>query len=225
MFLTSEDAPYNRLYEHGYDRIGCYWCPVVSPTVLAGASWNDPVADRWKEGIDRYGEEKGMPQVWYDNMLWRYRSYSGNMPGVDPELQKKIEEKQKIIICNTTVSDGIAYSGREFDPGKLLPLLPIIGKKGRMDDESLITGDLKISPNGYITCLNGKGEKLKESADEIFDLSLMATFCLECTLCVHQCENKAITFQDRGIQLDPSKCDGCRECMPVCPSIRILRPR
>lgn len=225
MFLTREDAPYNRLYEHGFDRIGCYWCPVPSVTHLSRIEWDDPVADRWKECIDRYGQDKGMPQVWHDRMLWRSRKYSGDVPGVDPELLKEIERKQRIVFYRTAVSDGIASSGREFDPSELIRLLPIVGREGHMEGGSLITGDLRVSPEGCVTFQNGGDKGLRESADDIFDLSLMATFCLECTVCVHQCKNSAITFHDSGIHLDASKCNGCRECMPVCPSIRILRPR
>ncbi len=224
MFLTMENAPYNRLYEHGFDRIGCYWCPVESVTLLSESEWDDPVAHRWKAGIDRYGREKDMPQVWHDRMLWRCRNYSEHIPGVDPKLQEEIERKQRIVTYRTTVSDGAAHSGRAFDPGDLLPLLPIIGREGHMCDGCLITGDLEVLPDGHVTSSKAD-DRLNEYADDIFDLSLMATFCLECTLCVYQCKNKAITFQDRSIKLDASRCDGCRECMSVCPSIRILRPR
>ncbi len=223
MLLTIEDAPYNKLYEHGFDRIGCYWCPVVSVTQLLGTEWEDPVAKNWKECIDRYGQDKGMPQIWHDKMLWRYRKNIGNVPGLDPELKKDIEERQKVITYETSVTDGVAYSGRGFEPSKLLPLLPIIGRTGCMEGDSLITDGLRVTPDGRVHKLEGEFEGSDKSADEIFDLSMMATFCLECTLCVHQCSNSAITFQDRGIFLDASRCNGCRDCMSTCPSIMILR--
>ncbi len=222
MFLTAEDAPYNRLYEHGFDRIGCYWCPVETPTQLAEAQWEDPVAIRWKESIDRYGKEKDMPQVWHDKMLWRYRKISGEMPGVDPEVLKDIENKQRISTYRAMVSGDSVSFGRAFDPSELLPLLPIISRQGHMDGDCLVTGDLRISPDGHAIPTEGADKDLKRSADDILNLSFMATFCLECTLCTYQCRSSALTFKDGRIHLNASRCNGCRDCMKVCPSIHIL---
>ena len=223
MFLTAEDAPYNRLYEQGFDRIGCYWCPVEKPTQLAEVQWDDPVAIRWKEGIDRYGKEKDMPQVWHDRMLWRNRKVQGNIPGIDPQVQREIEHKQRIVSYRPVISGASVSFGRKFDPSKLLPLLPIIGRQGYMDGDCLISGDLRIYPDGHATSTGGSDKDLKRSAEDILELSLMATFCLECTLCTHQCKSSALVFKDGGILLDASKCNGCRECMKICPSIHILR--
>lgn len=223
MFLTAEDAPYNRLYERGFDRIGCYWCPVEPRTQLGETHWDDPVAIRWKEGIDRYGQEKDMPQVWHDRMLWRNRKVPEEMSDIDPKIRKEIEHRQRTISYKAEVSGETVSFGRRFDPSKLQPLLPIIGRQGHMDGDCLITGDLRISPDGHAISSEGANKGLKREVEDILDLSLMATFCLECTLCTYQCRNSALMFRDGGVHLDASRCNGCRECMRTCPSIYILR--
>lgn len=225
MFLTTEDAPYNKLYEQGFDRIGCYVCPVAPFTLLAKKNWDDPVAERWWECIEKYGRDRGMPQEWHDKMLWRYRTCHEDAPDVPSEIMRDIEERQRIVTYRTVVTDGVAYSGRRFDPAEVLPLLPIIGRQGHMENGCLLTDDLKVSTDSRIAPIDGDVRGLKEDATDIFDISLMATFCLECSLCVYQCDSSAIEFDGGRIKLDASKCNGCRNCIKTCPSIQILSPR
>jgi len=225
MFLMREKAPYNKLYESGFDRIGCYLCPISPPTILLSHEWDDPVAISWKEAIDEFGRKKGMPQVWYDKMLWRTRSHAGEVPGVEPEVLAEIDEKQKIPRYRSKLIDGTFYFEVPFDPACVLPLLPIIGVKGRMEDGCLITEDLKVTPDGKANLLEGRQGNLPKMADDLFDLALMATKCLECTACTVACKRSAITFSDQNVYLDASKCDGCRECMAICPSIGYLHKR
>ena len=222
MFLTMENAPYNRLYEEGYDRIGCYYCPMSPRTMLRMKEWDDPVARAWKDGIDEYGRRTGMPQIWYDKMLWKSRRFTENVPGVDPEIRKDVERRQKIVSYKTRVRDGVATSGRRFDPSDVFPLLPIMGMKGRMEGGCLVTDDVKVSPEGNVTLIDG-GSDLKSKADDIFDLSIMATMCLECTACIHTCKRSALKLKDQRLTLDASRCNGCRKCVPICPVIGLLR--
>ena len=224
MFLTREKAPYNKLYEQGFDRIGCYWCPIEQMTYLRHKNWTDPVAVNWKNAIDEYGRTMDMPQVWHDKMLWQYRKHSEDLPGVDHDVLMEIDEKQKIITYPTRIDGDTAYCRHWFDPSDVLPLLPIMGLKGSMKDGCLVTDDVSVSQEGQVTVV-GNHENLYAKASEIFDLAMMATMCLECTVCVHTCRNSALTLKDQKIHLDASKCDGCRRCVPICPAVYILRPR
>jgi len=224
MYLFQKDAPYNRLYERGYNRIGCYYCPIATVTDLKDAEWDSEVARRWKEGIQRYGESKGMPPVWTEKMLWRNRSHSEPVAGVDPETLKDIDARQRKFLYRTKVRYGVAFSGREFDPREVLPMLPIIGKKGSMDGEDLIAGDLRVSKDGRIRPLcKMSEERLTEEADGIFDVSFMATSCLECTACTFACSRGAIKMAGQRVKLDASRCNGCRECIRICPAVYIHR--
>ena len=103
----------------------------------------------------------------------------------------------------------------------MLPLLPIMGMKGRMEGGCLVTDEVKVSPEGDVTLIDG-GNDLKEKAEGIFDLSIMATMCLECTACIHTCKRSALKLRDQRISLDASRCNGCRKCVPICPAISIL---
>ncbi len=223
MFLTREKAPYNKLYEEGSDRIGCYHCPVSPLTSHLQYKWTDPVAVRWEECINEYGERMEMPQVWFDKRLWRYRRLPDRINDVVPDIQAEIESKQAIPHYNTRYDGDSLYSGRPFDPSKLLPLLPIVRMKGRIEGDSLTVGDMIISRDGRIKAINGDKGSIRSKANDIFDISLMATHCLECTGCTFVCKRSALTFKDQGIHLDASKCNGCRKCVEICPAVRMLR--
>ncbi len=225
MFLTWENAPYNKLYEEGFDRIGCYVCPMSNKSVQMVHIWDSPVAENWMNSIKEFGQKNNMPQVWYDKNLWEKRCYPADVPGVAPDVLKEIEKKQKRPNYDIRIEDGYSHSGRVFDPAEVLPLLPILGIKGRMEAGWLLTEDLKISPDGKVYQIREDVTGMRKKAEDIFDLSMMATMCLECSACTFACKSKALELFDQKIHLDASKCNGCRKCISICPAVYILRPR
>ena len=225
MFLTMENAPYNKLYEQGFDRIGCYVCPVSNMSIMMEHKWDNPVALHWEDSIKEFGQKNDMPQVWYDRNLWANRSYTYEIPGVPPDIQKDIEDKQRVPNYSIRIEGNCSHSGREFDPAEVLPFLPIVGMKGRMENGWLFTKDLKISPDGKAYPKDGDVLGIRKKANDFFDVSMMATMCLECNACTFACKKHALTLEGQKIHLDASKCNGCRKCISVCPAVYVLRPR
>ena len=228
MYLTLKKAPYNKMYECGYDRIGCYICPVAYPTCLEVGKDADDTAKKWMECINEYGREKGMPEVWYTEMLWRNRDCSRNMVSLDPEIESDISSKQKLIYHYTMIDndESSAFSNRELDPVEVGKLLCTVGLEGHMEGNDLVTKDVRLSPDGYIRPLRPMSlAELRKTSDDVFDAATLAHDCLECTSCVHLCPNKALELKDQKIVIDPEKCNGCRVCITACPSILMFRPK
>ena len=74
LYLFREEAPYNLLYEHRLDRIGCFMCPSsdmalihMIETDFAGL-WNG-----WKNELESWREAQGLPEDWIKTGAWRVR--------------------------------------------------------------------------------------------------------------------------------------------------------
>ena len=74
LYLFREEAPYNRLYEHRLDRIGCFMCPSsdmalihMIETDFAGL-WSG-----WKERLEAWQKKQGLPPDWIESGAWRLK--------------------------------------------------------------------------------------------------------------------------------------------------------
>ena len=74
LYLFREEAPYNRLYEHRLDRIGCFMCPSsdmalihMIETDFAGL-WGG-----WRERLEAWREAHGLPADWIESGAWRLK--------------------------------------------------------------------------------------------------------------------------------------------------------
>ena len=74
LYIFREKAPYNPLYEQGFDRIGCYICPASDLATLGMVSDACPgLWSAWCERLTRWQGEQGLPPDWVERGLWRRR--------------------------------------------------------------------------------------------------------------------------------------------------------
>ena len=74
LYLFREEAPYNRLYAHRLDRIGCFMCPSsdmalihMIETDFAGL-WKG-----WQAHLETWQREQDLPEEWIESGAWRIR--------------------------------------------------------------------------------------------------------------------------------------------------------
>jgi phosphoadenosine phosphosulfate reductase len=72
LYLFRENAPYNRLYGRGLDRIGCYICPSSDLSMLRmiESAYPGPMG-AWNERLRAWQRERGLPDEWVNEGLWR----------------------------------------------------------------------------------------------------------------------------------------------------------
>ena len=82
LYLFREQAPYNRLYEDGMDRIGCYMCPSSDLAVMERirALYPDLWAE-WERLLEQWREQQGLPGEWVSRGLWRRKATAGGGQG------------------------------------------------------------------------------------------------------------------------------------------------
>jgi phosphoadenosine phosphosulfate reductase len=72
LYLFREGAPYNALYEQGFDRIGCYICPSSDLATLRLIEETRPhLWKNWMNYLESWRAMKGLPQDWIIRGEWR----------------------------------------------------------------------------------------------------------------------------------------------------------
>ncbi|HQN92375.1 MAG TPA: phosphoadenosine phosphosulfate reductase family protein, partial [Methanoculleus sp.] len=77
LYIFREKAPYNRLYERGLDRIGCFMCPSSDLATFAIIGETHPeLLKIWHEKLARWQEKQGLDPDWIESGLWRRQGSS-----------------------------------------------------------------------------------------------------------------------------------------------------
>ena len=77
LYIFREKAPYNRLYERGLDRIGCFMCPSSDLATFAIIGETHPELMKiWHENLARWQEKQGLDPDWIESGLWRRQGSS-----------------------------------------------------------------------------------------------------------------------------------------------------
>jgi len=74
LYLFRERAPYNRLYEHRLDRIGCFMCPSSDLALIHMIEADYPeLWQGWRNRLVAWQEQNGLPADWVQAGTWRCR--------------------------------------------------------------------------------------------------------------------------------------------------------
>jgi phosphoadenosine phosphosulfate reductase len=72
LYLMQEKAPYNVLYEHHLDRIGCFMCPSSDMALIHIIEEDYPgLWKGWLGRLEQYREAHGLPAEWITEGRWR----------------------------------------------------------------------------------------------------------------------------------------------------------
>lgn len=74
LYLMQEHAPWNVLYEHGLDRIGCFMCPASDMALIHRIESHYPLLwDGWIRKVARWQDGRDLPADWASAGRWRIR--------------------------------------------------------------------------------------------------------------------------------------------------------
>ncbi len=72
LYIFREKAPYNEMYTHGLDRMGCYMCPASDLAVLERIQEKCPdLWGEWAGKMDEWGKKNNLPEDWLTSGVWR----------------------------------------------------------------------------------------------------------------------------------------------------------
>jgi phosphoadenosine phosphosulfate reductase len=74
LYLLREHAPYNILYEHHLDRIGCFMCPSSDMALIHMIETEYPhLWDTWRTHLEHWQQLQGLSDDWVTSGNWRIR--------------------------------------------------------------------------------------------------------------------------------------------------------
>jgi phosphoadenosine phosphosulfate reductase len=74
IYLLREKAPYNKLYEKGFDRIGCFMCPAMEMGEIYKIKSEFPeLWEKWERILKEYAKKHNLGEEWIRKGLWRWK--------------------------------------------------------------------------------------------------------------------------------------------------------
>ena len=74
IYLLREKAPYNKLYEKGFDRIGCFMCPAMEMGEIYKIKSEFPeLWEKWERVLREYAKKHNLGEEWIRKGLWRWK--------------------------------------------------------------------------------------------------------------------------------------------------------
>jgi phosphoadenosine phosphosulfate reductase len=74
LYIWREQAPYNALYGHRLDRIGCFMCPSSDMALLHMIAGDYPnLWQGWTEKLNEWQQAQGLPAAWVTDGRWRIK--------------------------------------------------------------------------------------------------------------------------------------------------------
>ncbi len=237
LYIFQKKAIYNPLYEAGFERIGCMFCPASTMSELTIIAEQCPSEwQRWQSNADKVAQRYGMSKKWLDHGFWRWK----NHPPKIKELAQKMEidlkssHKQQTEGALSFVLESKNQHEKELITGKFsksidlqraAAFLPALGDvildlERKMIDVTISKKNTLIKASlfegGQFTLSGPVTEKI---ANTFARTVLRGVLCTACGTCQSLCPNDAILI-DNHAQIIEEHCSQCKECLRgKCPSL------
>ncbi len=245
LYIFRYKLPYNRLYDLGFERLGCYVCP--SSTLAEFKEIERTYPDqwsRWTTVLERWRERLRQPMEWIRYGLWRWLTPATakqrlvhRIPGysidwVSEYRLRLLHSRIGLAPVEQGEADGwkyIVFNG-ELVPGTVQ--YQFISNVGMLRHLSLSRdpGSLEwvVRSNRAEIVVSGKVVKYRLYEDKGFEdlvdiLKIIYRMhgCARCGSCVIWCPTGVIKLTMYG-PTPKVPCTGCRLCLEVCPLADVL---
>jgi len=212
LYIFTEGLEYNPLYEYGYSRVGCIYCPSNTPFNEHLTKLNFPeLYDAWIEYLIDYATKSGKedPESYVLEGYWKSRNITKHRSFVVEPSQPCGQKNDTVYSFDSPITDELAEFLKPF--GQLLMVEAtdktgfVIGGRNPLVITGAV-GDTQLSISF--------GEKhthlLKMRIEKQIEKYLN---CVHCGGCAGVCLEGAISIRDGRYHIDDSKCTRCRRCV------------
>ncbi|RLF22782.1 MAG: hypothetical protein DRN15_08035 [Thermoprotei archaeon] len=226
LFIFWKRIDYNKLYDEGFDRIGCFMCPNCTLNELDYVMRRYPdVWSSWHEELLIWQRRLKMPREWVEYALWQWLRPSVAYRNLVEHLhlktknnvnyrswralrieQCKVEENKVRVIFNRPLNE-------------YLTLMCTDGWKEC--GEALYKRDNAILEVHDKVLIVTSRDNLIEHLSSALRLIYRSALCVKCKSCVQWCEKAALQVMERPIVRE-ELCSSCGICNYVCPIAELL---
>ena len=225
LYILAEKVDFNDAYRLGYDRVGCWCCPINNQRAQFLSRIYMPEQSKiWREFLIDFAKKIGKPdaETYVDTGKWKARQ-GGN------GLASAGDVKIKFTNCTSEEHAKIYRLVRPFDDeliGMFTPFGRVAPELGQKLLNEVIVLDLKT--NVPILSIQPFGQDGYEYAVKVRtmnvaehdDLQRMVGYqirkfnaCRKCLKCESLCRSGAISIVGDSYFINPNKCIRCKMCV------------
>ena len=212
LYTFTEGLEYNSLYEYGYSRVGCVYCPSNTPFSEYLTKLNFPeLYDEWIEYLINYAAKSGKkdPRSYVLEGYWKSRNITKQRTFV-------VEQSQPCGQENNTV-----YSFESPITNELMEFLKPLGQLSILEGTDQTSFVVGIGNPFIITGVLGDtqlsisfGKRHTNIIKMRFEKQIEKYLnCMHCGGCAGVCLKGAISIRDGIYHIDNSKCNKCGRCV------------
>jgi len=234
LYIHHRGLPLNKLYEEGFERVGCYICPTLRCSEIEIIKNVHPdLWNSWYEKLKRFRRKINASDVWLRYDLWRWRF---ELPGDLKNYLKRVGVTFDITsltnpVCTVirvdinrenleTVIEVFPTFLEKIDINKLRSLLPILSREYYVNNGLLKiftrTSIITICSGARVRVWSRDLEICKSLTEFIMKLIYMTHSCVRCKVCEEVCELNILKVDSYPRIIEPERCSQCRECVRSC---------
>ncbi|MHA2314044.1 MAG: phosphoadenosine phosphosulfate reductase domain-containing protein [Candidatus Hermodarchaeia archaeon] len=240
LYLFQEEAPYNPLYQEGFERIGCMFCPASTMSefeIIASrfpTEWN-----RWTSTAEKIIQKEGLSKKWLKHGFWRWKTPPVKIRELADTMKVELPSHESVqpkgsVSYNLSLtpdenSEESLINGQFTTPIDLTiaaAFLPALGDVvldlDRMMVELTIRDGKKpikafFFESGLFTI---SGNITEKKAEQVVKTVLRGLLCTGCGTCQSLCSHDAISLDSSRALIIREKCTRCGECLRgKCPTL------
>lgn len=231
-YIWMKGMEYNPLYDHDFERIGCYLCASCLSSEWDRTKHVHPeLHEEWEDFLESYRISKGLPKEYASMGLWRWKVLPPKMLKLTEGMDLRTRpDASEISLKMLKGASPCAAGGHSMEA---IVSIPRRRDFSAIEDSLRTMGDVRYSDEFEIALLKCKEGTVKmfgggqvsirsndpRSAERLFERSVKALLrsqmCTECGICVKSCRRKAIRIKD-GFTVDPERCISCGSCERSC---------
>ncbi|MEM4528249.1 MAG: phosphoadenosine phosphosulfate reductase family protein [Desulfurococcaceae archaeon] len=241
LYIFRYRLPYNKLYEHGFDRLGCYLCPSSALAEFKDIEKMFPdLWQKWIEVLEKWRQKLNLPRSWIDLGLWRWltpasakRRITRHLPDHNISWQSEYMRRLDGSIVNLTPIEKINENDvlklkfnsniiRSIDiMNVVMSNLEKLGYKVEIDGDSLtiISSHSKIKIKGDIIEFSPYNlSDAFEDMVEVIKVIYRSYGCVKCGSCFIWTPSGKVRFTQHGPVLQNSLDEKAKRIyLEICP--------
>lgn len=223
IYILKEGAMINPLYYEGMERLGCWACPGSDLTELNEAGELHPeLMERFKKKL----VEQGYSQDEIKLGFWRWKnlptgiSQEGERLGVEISAREPKKMTFNVIENEDNVSTEFQLDIFDFEVFK-----NFFSTVYHLDNEDgeIRVGGIEINSSGLVKINAQNKNEIIKKIKMIVDINERANHCFSCGVCLAQCKNGAVSFNESRAVFDSEACKSCGSCHNRCPIIKYAK--
>ncbi|MBW6451914.1 MAG: phosphoadenosine phosphosulfate reductase family protein [DPANN group archaeon] len=233
LYIIKKELEYNKLYDAGLERIGCFLCPAQLECEFNTLKQIKPNEyNAWSNFLIEWARRNGLEKRYISLGFWRWKHHPNKILNLSQKLNiqmipKNREHKYSVQItqgkpaCHDKIISIESMLKGQFDIEYAENYLNVLGTTRYSKNLGIVSvktkiGNAKIFAGGQIISKAKTKNDAIKIAEDVVRTIIRFEKCTLCELCKSKCKTKQIEIKDKVIiKKDCTHCNLCSESCVV----------